>query len=136
VIGRARGTKLVVFDTSVLMALYERIQVFELLEDLLGEFECVVPLCVINELMKHLSSRSTRKSKAAEFALNIVKQRCSTVECIQVSEVDEAVVLTAKSLRAFIATLDQEMKKLARNLGVAVLYYRSSKNRFESFLVV
>lgn len=131
-----RTSRLVVLDTSALMALYDRIPVFELIEEAIGAYRCVVPSCVKDELLKHARGPSIRKAKAALLALELVSNRCVETACPSRSPVDDAVIAVAKEMSALLATMDLEMARRARRSGVPVLVYRSSKRRFISFVEV
>ena len=119
----------VVYDTSVLMLLYDGVDVFEEAGRVLGSKPaCVILTQVVEELRRLASSRSVRKRRAAAMALRELERRgCKVVEAGGV-DVDDAIVRYASSnCRAIVATADRELRRRLRERGLPHLFYKADR---------
>jgi rRNA-processing protein FCF1 len=120
----------IVFDTSILLLLYDGVDVFEEAADLLGSKpECIIPKPVLEELKQLMSSRNLHKRKAAKLALDAIERRgCKIVETNS-SKADDAILeIVSRNCGAIAATADTELRRRLRERGLPNIYYRSSRH--------
>lgn len=117
-----RGKQEVVFDSSFLMAVVERPTTWY--EDILekaGSFRPVVLDCVLAEL-KRLASGGGRRARFASLALELAshfeKERCGG------AATDDELISYARGKRAYVATVDAEIVRSARDAGLMVVTLR------------
>ncbi len=134
---KVKKTFNVLVDTNVLLMIYEGIDVFESIEELIGgKCTFLVPHSVINELMK-LSIKTGPRGRAARVALQYLSLRGSQVRIIKVGSEsysradDEILRLVKEGLHdVVVATNDEELKSTLKNLGVPVITWWFSKRKF------
>jgi rRNA-processing protein FCF1 len=112
----------VALDTSALMMPVEcDIRVFEEIERLVGEFECVVPEAVCDELAK-LSDGGSAEAVAASVGADLAAERCRTVEH-EASYADDVFVELADEFD-YVVTNDGPLKKRLLDAGAPVIHIR------------
>ncbi len=124
----------IILDTSVLMLVYEGIDVIELIEDAMErKCEYYVPDKVLEEL-KHLAETSRgRRGAAARLALKYVQGRASPLNLgIDAPTADEAIKEFAASnpQEWIVATADHGMRRALKKAGVRVITWWPGKHRF------
>ncbi len=118
----------VVYDTSILMLLYDGVDVFEsAAEALATKPECVILKPTLEELEKLAESKSIRKRRAARLALTeIEKRKCRIVEAE--GPADDAIVrYVVGDCEAVVATADRELRRRLREKGIPHLFYKSDR---------
>ena len=126
----------VLLDTSVLLMLYDGIDVIEEIEDSLNvKCEFYTPTAVVNELLKLKGQRSGWRSRAAAIALQYIKEKVKVMEHSpgrKYGTADEAIVDIARARgEEFIyATVDKELKQKLRKLKVPVLTWWFGRRKF------
>jgi rRNA-processing protein FCF1 len=112
----------VAMDTSALMMPVERdVRVFEELERLVGDFECVAPQAVRDELAK-LSDGAGEEAVAASVGADLAADRCRTVEH-DASYADDALVELAPEFD-YVVTNDGPLKERVLDAGTPVIHIR------------
>ena len=112
----------VAMDTSALMMPVERdVRVFEELERLVGDFECVAPQAVRDELAK-LSDGAGEEAVAASVGADLAADRCRTVEH-EASYADDALVEIADEFD-YVVTNDGPLKERVLDAGTPVIHIR------------
>lgn len=123
---------IVILDTSSLLITYEGIDVFTGIEEVLGS-RCffIVPYTVIEELFK-LSLRVGRRSKAANLVLKLLRGRVFIYGHRKFRLADEEIVSISTYFRdeAYVVTIDDELKKKLKKLGIKVITWWFSKEKF------
>jgi rRNA-processing protein FCF1 len=120
----------VVFDTSILLLLYDGVDVFGEAAELLGSNpECIVPKPVVDELKRLLESRSLHKRRAARLALTAIERHgCRVVETSSRQADDAILELVTRDCSAIAATADTELRRRLREKGLPSIYYRRSRH--------
>ena len=122
----------VVFDTSILLLLYDGVDVFSWVEHVLDTVpECIVPSTVIRELEKLASSKRLHKRRAARLALQAVERKCRVLDVKENSVDDALVAIALRDCEAIIATADNELRRRLRERGIPNIYYRRAKHGLE-----
>ncbi|WP_137284471.1 DUF188 domain-containing protein [Halorussus salinisoli] len=112
----------VAMDTSALMMPVEcDVRVFEELERLVGDFECVVPRAVRDELSK-LSNGGSAEAVAASVGADLAADRCRTVEH-EASYADDVLVELAPEFD-YVVTNDGPLKERLLDAGTPVIHIR------------
>ncbi len=119
----------VVYDTSVLMLLYDGVDVFEEAANaLLSRPECVVTSRTVEELRRLASSRSARKRRAALLALREIERRgCRVVDSPGGTSDDAILAYLARDPCAVAATADRELRRRIREMGLPHLFYKHDR---------
>ncbi len=119
----------VIYDTSILMLLYDGVDVFEEASStLVSRPGCIVPRRVVEELERLASTPSTRKRRAASLALREVQRRGCRIVDTSSPAADDAVVELARLYRdAIPATADRELRRRLREHGIPHLYYKHDR---------
>ncbi|WP_135805845.1 PIN domain-containing protein [Halorussus marinus] len=118
----------VAFDTSALMMPIEcDVRVFDELDRLLGEFECVVPRAVRDELSK-LADGAGQEAVAASVGADLAADRCRTVDHDE-SYADDALVELADEVD-YVVTNDAPLKRRVLDAGTPVIHIRG-RNKLE-----
>lgn len=113
----------VAMDTSALMMPVELdVRVFDELERLLGDFECVVPRAVRDELSKLSDGGSGEEAVAANVGADLAADRCRTVEH-EASYADDALVELAPEFD-YVVTNDGPLKERVLDAGTPVIHIR------------
>lgn len=127
----------VLLDSSVLLQVYEGIDVVDLIYDELGKCSYYVLDSVINELSKISLSSKGPKGRAARLALDYIQRRNIMIintELLNISG-DEAILnffkKTPNAKEEFIvATNDDSLKKELLRLGVKVITWWFSRFKY------
>ena len=118
----------VAFDTSALMMPVEcDVRVFEETERLVGDFDCVVPRAVCDELSK-LSDGASEEAVAASVGADLAADRCRTVDHDE-SYADDALVELATEFD-YVVTNDAPLKRRVLDAGTPVIHIRG-RNKLE-----
>jgi len=111
----------VAMDTSALMMPVEAdVRVFDELERLLGDFECVVPEAVRDELAKIADGGNGEEAVAASVGADLAAERCRTVDH-EASYADDALVELAPEFD-YVVTNDGPLKKRLLDAGTQVIH--------------
>ncbi len=123
---------LVILDTSSLLITYEGIDIFSSIEELLNS-KCyfLVPHTVIEELLR-LSLKGGRKSRAANLTLKLLRGKVFVYGLGRFRLADEEVKELSKLFKndLYVVTLDDELKKVLKGLGIKVITWWFSKYKF------
>ncbi len=115
----------VIFDSSFLMAVAEHPTTwYEDMTAMLGKFQPVILDCVEKEL-ERLSSRQGKKGRLAALALELGIG--FPVEPCGGAKVDDEIASAALSDGAAVATVDGELSKTMKALGIRVIGLRSGR---------
>lgn len=126
----------VILDTSVLLMVYEGVDVIEEIENSLGiKCEFLIPSAVISELVRLRNQKTGWKGRASAVALQYIEGRASEYKVplsMNYRTADDAIVDIAKNFRdKFIyATVDKELKQRLRGLNVPILTWWFGKRKF------
>jgi hypothetical protein len=120
-----------IYDASILMLLYDGVDVFSDVSELLGsEPECIVPKSVLAELERIAAGEGWKKTRAAKLALEVVARRSCKVIDTGDTRGDEAIITLALTLRdAIPVTADNELRRRLREKGIPNIYYRRSRHK-------
>ena len=111
----------VVMDTSALMMPVEcGVRVFDELDRLLGQFECVTPRAVVAEL-DGLSQGNGKEATAASVGADLAA-RCRTIDHEE-SYADDALVELGPEFD-FVVTNDAPLRTRLLDAGVSVIHIR------------
>jgi rRNA-processing protein FCF1 len=125
VLGSSSKKRKVVFDSSFLMALAETpTRWSEDIADALGSFDPVILVCVRDEL-EELARAGGGRSRLARVALSMSAE-FEGMECGG-AEVDDEIVSAAVTLRAAVATLDEDLMRTLRASRVVVVSLRGGR---------
>lgn len=133
---RDRRASVAIIDTSaILCCVAEGVDLTKAAKDAAeAETRLIVPAAVAREL-ELLAQGKGRKGRLARVALQELRRLVGTSEIelidIEGKDVDELLIRLARSLNGFIVTADEQVRKKARDLGVPVIAYVSSKKRFQ-----
>ena len=109
-------------DTSALMMPVEcDVRVFEEVERLVDDFECVVPRAVRDELAK-LAEGASQEAVAASVGADLAAERCRTVDH-EASYADDALVELADEFD-YVVTNDGPLKERLLDAGAPVIHIR------------
>lgn len=123
-------------DTSALLLLYEGVDPLQAIEDLLqGRVEFYTLDAVVKELRSLAERVGSRKGRAARLALQhiVSSGAVKTIETGFAGLADEAIVKFASLHKDFIVvTLDEELRRRLKELGVRVLTWWFGRRRFSA----
>lgn len=112
--GKSAATPVIIDTNAFIMQVEYRIDFEYELMGLLGSFEILIPVTVLNEL-KHI------KNKHSKVALKIA-QKYRNIESVKKG--DEAILSLAVKLNAIVITNDRELRKRLIEKGLSVVYIR------------
>jgi rRNA-processing protein FCF1 len=112
--GKSAATPVIIDTNAFIMQVEYRIDFEYELMGLLGSFEILIPITVLNEL-KNI------KDKHSKAALKIA-QKYRTIESVKRG--DEAILSLAVKLHAIVITNDRELRKRLIEKGLSVVYVR------------
>ncbi len=120
----------VVFDTSILLLLYEGVPVFDEVSQLLSSKpQCIVPRPVLEELERMAKLPSPKRSRAARLALQAIRRwNCRIVDTASRSADDAILEIVSSDCGAIAATADGELRRRLREKGLPNIYYRRSRH--------
>ena len=117
-----------VFDTSILMLVYDGIPVFEEVERTLeSKPECIVPVQVQEELRRLAEKSSIKKQRAAKLALKIIKNYCNIVSVPGDSGDDAIIEYVSKDCNSIAVTADSELRRRLREKGLPHIFYKAER---------
>jgi len=123
----------IILDTNIFLVPEKfKVDIFEEFDRLIDEkYELVTIEPVVRELKK-LSMGNSRDARAARFGLNFLEAKSIKVTKTKENTADKAIVsLSEKFLRkseeCAVATLDKELKRKLKKIGVKVIYLRNKK---------
>lgn len=112
--GKSAATPVIIDTNAFIMQVEYRINFEYELMGLLGSFEILIPVTVLNEL-------KSIKDKHSKAALKIA-QKYRTIESVKRG--DEAIISLAVKLHAIVITNDRELRKRLIEKGLSVVYVR------------
>ncbi len=123
----------ILLDTSVLLLLYEGIDVFERISDaLLTKCKYVTLSSVVEELMRLSQVSHGRKGRAARLALTAIPKHVEVIDVVSRGSADEDIINYVNKYRyIYVATADRGLKERLMGMGIKVIFYRRSKRGFE-----
>ncbi|MEM2855609.1 MAG: hypothetical protein QW416_00695 [Candidatus Nitrosocaldaceae archaeon] len=108
----------VILDSSFLITIATKpIKRMYILEDL----ECIVLSAIIKELKSLEGSKSVKRAIAARTALELIERMKVRIIDIKGEPIDDLIIEYADKNSSYIATLDKEMKKKAKDRGIGVI---------------
>ena len=123
----------VILDSNFLFVpLQFQIDIFREIEEVVnGKVEFIVLSTTIEELKKMIDKGGDKLSRQAFFALELAK-KCKVFEVKRLPREsnDDVIVRVAKKFKCAVATNDRTLKRMLRNMGVAVIYVRE-RSRLE-----
>ena len=129
----------IIIDTNTLMLVGKGYQFFEDVARIIGlKFRCVVPMAVIEELMRIWHVLSIAERRRARLGLSLLLSRCPLVNGnMRYGKVDDVIVDYALQLRrnghrVYVATSDRELRRRLRKLGIPSIYFREESRSFEA----
>ncbi|MEM0505307.1 MAG: hypothetical protein QW267_02470 [Sulfolobales archaeon] len=126
----------ILFDSSVLLQVFEGIDVFELITNDVGKCRYYILDNILNELSRMSLNSRGPKGRAARLALEYINRRGVEVINTNLHELsgDESIIefLKARPDRGefVVATNDDGLKRELLDLGVKVLTWWSSKFKY------
>ena len=123
----------VLFDTNLLMAIFERpVNVVERVEELLeAKVRPIILRSQLQELERIASSdRRQKASRIARAVLEYVKRKGFEVVEDGKGAVDDVIVKASKREGYVVATNDRELRRRLREGGISVVYMKSD-GKFE-----
>ncbi|WP_158055451.1 DUF188 domain-containing protein [Halorussus halophilus] len=123
-------TAVVALDTSALMMPVEcDVRLFDELERLLGEYDCVVPQAIHDELAK-LSQGASEEAVAASVGADLATDRCRTIDAeSEASYADDVLVELADEFD-YVVTNDGPLRQRLLDAGASVIHIRG-RNKLE-----
>ena len=120
----------VALDTSALMMPVEcDVRLFDELARLLGDYDCVVPRAVRDELAK-LSQGASEEAVAASVGADLAADRCRTLDAeAEASYADDVLVELAPEFD-FVVTNDGPLRRRLLDAGASVIHIRG-RNKLE-----
>ncbi|MDP3742056.1 MAG: hypothetical protein Q8R15_01950 [Candidatus Micrarchaeota archaeon] len=115
----------VVLDTNFLLLPFQRqIDLETGIETLLEEPHFFVVLQQVMDELTEIASKQRRFSPAARAAISFVSKKGFVIEKGFPGVPDNALVQYCKAKEAVLCTLDTELRRKAKNLGVRVIFLR------------
>ncbi|HWQ17496.1 MAG TPA: hypothetical protein VNL13_06675 [Sulfolobales archaeon] len=123
-----------VIDTSAFLLLIDKnFDVLDHLnEDLSEMLSCITTDSVIREIFS--LKALWRGLTILDDYINKIFEKChvySISEDHEKESADHDILRLASVLGAYIVTIDKELRKTARDIGIRVIHYRESKNKLE-----
>lgn len=113
-------------DTNTLLYIYlNKVDVFELLEKR-GFSRFIVPNMVFGELKRLQNKLSGEEKVAANFALDLVEDKCEVVD-IEAENADDSLISLAEQYNCILVSSDKELIKKAKQRSVETAYLREMK---------
>ena len=131
-----QGTKRVILDTSFLiLSLQLGIDPYFEIKTILGDATLIVYDVVLSEIRKLSYERSERGITARivlQYLEKLISEGKVKVESSKnVKDVDVFLLLKAEKEDSYLATVDKELRKMARRLGVKTVFVRLTKKKIE-----
>jgi len=129
-------TKRVILDTSFLiLSLQLGIDPYFEIKTILGDVTLIVYDVVLSEIRKLSYERSERGITARivlQYLEKLISEGKVKVESSEnVKDVDVFLLLKADKEDSYLATVDKELRKRARRLGVKTVFVRLTKKKIE-----
>ena len=105
-------------DTNALIMVFQRKLNIDIeLTNLLGNYEILIPTCVIHEL-----DALAKNNKYAKYALSFVN-KCKKIES-NIYKTDDILLELGKKENTIIITNDKKLKSKLRDLNIPVIYVK------------
>ncbi len=123
-------------DTSILLLIYDGVDVFTEVEELLeAKPQCILLAPVLRELERlSRSAKPFRRRAAARLALQVALRRCRVVDYPGDVADDAIVEYVSRNPEAVAATADMGLLRRLRMLGIPSIYYREERHGLEAEL--
>ncbi|NPA05036.1 MAG: 30S processome protein Utp24 [Crenarchaeota archaeon] len=133
-LGHRERLRYFVPDTSILLLIYEGVDVFTEVEELLETRPvCILLTPVLRELERLASSaKPFRRRAAARLALQVVRRRCRVVDYPGELADDAIVEYVRANPEAIAATADMGLRRRLMELGIPTIYYREERHGLEA----
>ncbi|MGQ9468404.1 MAG: PIN domain-containing protein [Nitrososphaerales archaeon] len=119
--------KRVLLDASFILTLISKpLNLVEELEEMLGKVELLVLEDTIKELEAISKRPSIKKAKQAKLALDFVA-RLKHITYSYEGFVDDKILRCAMENRLLVATMDKELRKRLRAMGLSVISLRENR---------
>jgi len=126
-VAKTRGSR-ILLDASFILRIVEKpLKAFDRIEEALGRTEFIVVDDVVKELKALASSRSGRKQRIALQGLRYAEQLPRLGHVHGGLTVDGMIVECARSKGVAVATLDAELRRKLRRVGVTVVSCRGEE---------
>ncbi|MCP8308269.1 MAG: 30S processome protein Utp24 [archaeon] len=117
----------VLLDASFILTLASKpSNLIEEMEEMLGKVELLVLEDTIKELEAISKRPSIKRSKQAKLALNFVI-RLERIAYAYEGSVDDKILRCAMENRLLVATMDKELRKRLRAMGLSVITLRENR---------
>ncbi|MEM2873327.1 MAG: hypothetical protein QXD82_04060 [Nitrososphaerales archaeon] len=111
----------VLLDASFILTLASKpLKFIEELEEMLGKVELLVLEDTVKELEAISKRPSVKKAKQAKLALDFV-MKLKQITYAYEGSVDDKILKYAKENEFIVATMDRELRKRLRNMGLSVI---------------
>ena len=119
--------KRILLDASFILTLASKpLDLIEELEEMLGNVKLLVLEDTIKELEAISKRPSVKKSKQAKLALDFV-MKLERITYAYEGSVDDKILKCAMENRLFVATMDKELRKRLRAMGLSVITLRQNR---------
>jgi len=123
----------IILDTNFLViAVKQKIQIFEQIEELYPSSEIIIPSQVIEELNKLKKNKALKiiEREAAELSLELIKKKSISNVKFITSDTDAGIIRYATKNDIVVGTLDRELKARikAKNPKTKFLVIRNTKH--------
>lgn len=118
----------IILDTNILfIPIKDKFDIFNELKHAYSDVELIILKDSLMELEK-LHIKGIKYAKMAKE--NVLKQKIKKINIVGNEDVDTKIINTAKKQNAFIATIDKNLRKRAKQEGITCLAYQKSKKKF------
>ena len=116
----------IILDTNfIISALKNKIQLFDL------PYIWIIPEEVIKELKEIKNKGNLKDRQTAEIALELIKKNKTKKIKLNTRDVDSGIIKIAIKKNYIIASLDKEMKRKAKKLGIVKFMIIRNKKKLE-----
>ena len=123
-IRRNSRRRIVLLDTSAIFMIFENsIRIEDELNRLLGSYDIKIIQEIFNEINLLKEKGSGKQKLLAKTSLSFIK-RYEIIPCEKGNTVDDALLMTAKSISAIVVTNDKELRKKLVNEGIQTICLR------------
>jgi len=117
----------IILDASFILTLASKpLNLIEDLEEMFGKVELLVLEDTIKELEVISKRPSIKKSKQAKLALDFV-MRLEHITYVHEGSVDDKILRCAMENKFIVATMDRELRKRLRSMGLSVITLRQNR---------
>jgi len=123
----------VILDTNIFLVPEKfKVDIFEEFDRLIDEKYDLITIEPVVKELKKLSMGNSRDARAARFGLKFLEAKSIKVTKTKEDTADKAIVSLSenflrKSEECAVATLDKELKRKLKKIGVKVIYLRNKK---------